>query len=284
MKYFHVDVFSEKSLSGNGLTVVFPNKKIDHQTLLSITQEFKQFETIFIYPSVEEQYPVRIFTVEEELNFAGHPILGAGAVIHKNFHTNKNSVNIDITAASRVIHLTSERRDDAFQVVMDQGEPQFIKTVSYEKYQVIAAVLNLDIQDFHEEYPIEIVSTGLPYMLIPLKKNLGKAKIVIPNFDEVLAQFGAKFVYLFDPKSLECRTWDNEGNVEDVATGSAAGPLCAYLVKNGFKQSGEVINIYQGKYVNRPSRIQGWVSEGKIGKKVFIRGEVAFFGAGELFI
>lgn len=121
-------------------------------------------------------------------------------------------------------------------------------------------------------------------MLVPLKTNLDKAKIVIPNFEGLLSTFGAKFVYIFDPESLECRTWDNAGNVEDIATGSAAGPLCAYLIKNGFRQLNEVINIYQGKYVGRPSLIQGWVSEEKSNKRIFIRGEVSFFGSGELLI
>jgi trans-2,3-dihydro-3-hydroxyanthranilate isomerase len=284
MKYFHVDVFSAKPLSGNGLVVVFPDKELDRQTLLSITQEFKQFETIFIYPQSEEGYPVRIFTVEEELDFAGHPILGAGAVIHKCFYPGKSAIDICFTVSGRKIHISSERMESTFNVVMDQGEPQFPMIVSRENYQDIAAALNINISDFHEGYPVEIVSTGLPYMLVPLQRNLDKAQIVIPNFEGLLTKFGAKFVYLFDPESLECRTWDNAGNVEDVATGSAAGPLSAYLVKNGFRQSGEVINIYQGKYVNRSSLIQGWVSEEKTSKNIFIRGEVALFGSGELFV
>ncbi len=284
MNYFHVDVFSSRPLRGNGLAVVFPNKEIDRQTLLSITQEFKQFETVFIYPRCEESYPIRIFTIEEELDFAGHPILGAGAVIHKYFYPSKGSVDICFTVSGRMIHISSERLKNTFNVVMDQGEPQFLMTVPRENHREIAVALNVSIQDFHEEYPVEIVSTGLPYMLVPLKINLEKAQIATSNFEGLLTKFGAKFVYLFDPETLECRTWDNAGKVEDVATGSAAGPLCAYLVKNGYKQSGEVINIHQGKSVGRPSLIQGWVSEDKTSKRVFIRGEVALFGSGELLI
>jgi len=97
-----------------------------------------------------------------------------------------------------------------------------------------------------------------------------------------LSKLEAKFVYVFDPKTLECRTWDNRGMVEDIATGSAAGPLCAYLVKNGYKKVNEIINIHQGKFVNRPSIIQGWVSQASTSQDVFIRGNVAFFASGEI--
>ncbi|MDD4599533.1 MAG: PhzF family phenazine biosynthesis protein [Negativicutes bacterium] len=284
MNYAHVDVFSAQPLSGNGLTVVFINKEFDCQTLLYITQEFKQFETIFIFPQSKGGYPVRIFTVEEELNFAGHPILGASAVIHRYLYPEQEAVEIYLTVSGRKIYTKSERMQNTYNVIMDQGEPQFLLTVARENYQDIAAALNINIGDLHEEYPVEVVSTGLPYMLVPLKTNLGKTKIIIPNFEGLLNKFGAKFVYLFDPQLLECRTWDNAGNVEDVATGSAAGPLCAYLIKNGFKKLDEIINIYQGKYIGRPSLIQGWATEMESGKRIFIRGEVSFFGEGELFV
>ncbi|MEA4964148.1 PhzF family phenazine biosynthesis protein [Lutispora sp.] len=284
MNYAHVDVFSAQPLSGNGLTVVFINKEFDCQTLLYITQEFKQFETIFIFPQSKGGYPVRIFTVEEELNFAGHPILGASAVIHRYLYPEQEAVEIYLTVSGRKIYTKSERMQNTYNVIMDQGEPQFLLTVARENYQDIAAALNINIGDLHEEYPVEVVSTGLPYMLVPLKTNLGKNKIIIPNFEGLLNKFGAKFVYLFDPQLLECRTWDNAGNVEDVATGSAAGPLCAYLIKNGFKKLDEVINIYQGKYIGRPSLIQVWATEMESGKRIFIRGEVSFFGEGELFV
>lgn len=282
--YFHVDVFSSTPLSGNGLAVVFLDKELDRQTLLRITQEFKQFETIFIYPQSGEGYPVRIFTVEEELDFAGHPILGAGAVVHKYLYPDKLATDIWFTVAGRRIHITSERRESTYSVVMDQGEPDFLLTVPPEHYQEIAAALNVDVLDLHNEYPVEVVSTGLPYLLVPLKRNLAKAQISIPNFAEFLSTFGAKFVYLFEPESLECRTWDNAGKVEDVATGSAAGPLCAYLIKNGFRQLGEVINMYQGEFVGRPSRIQGWVAADNVTRRIFISGEVAFFASGQLYV
>lgn len=281
MKYFHVDVFSSEVLSGNGLTVVFPDKELSNQRLLGIAQEFKQFETIFVYPQSNDGYPIKIFTVEEELDFAGHPIIGAGAVIHKYFYSNLRNVDIIFKIANRKISIKSEMLNNSVKVIMNQGKPQFLMTVSHNNYSDITSALNVGVSDLHKMYPIEVVSTGLPYLIVPLENNLDKAKIIIPDFESLLSQFGAKFIYVFNPETLECRTWDNAGIVEDIATGSAAGPLCAYLVKNGFRKPGEIINISQGRFVNRPSIIQGWIT---VEKEVVLNGEVTFFGLGELLI
>ena len=79
-----------------------------------------------------------------------------------------------------------------------------------------------------------MVSTGLPYLIVPVRaEELAAAEIRVPDFEALLAECGAKFVYVLDPVALEGRTWDNAGRVEDVATGSAAGPAAAYLIHLG---------------------------------------------------
>ena len=95
---------------------------------------------------------------------------------------------------------------------------------------------------------------------------------------------GGQVIAEGNPTTLECRTWDNNGIVEDIATGSAAGPLCAYLVKHGLKKSNEIINIHQGKFINRPSIIQGWTAQISGNTEIFIRGNVSFFASGNLLI
>lgn len=284
MKYFLVDVFAVQPLSGNGLAVVLLDRDLPSQTLLSITQEFKQFETIFVAPKTAAGYPIRIFTVDEELDFAGHPILGAGAVVHEHFYSSQTELEFNFCCADRQISIKTEAVGDYFKVVMNQGIPQFIKTISPADYHLIAAALNVAVPDIDPNYPVEVVSTGLPYLLVPLATNLANARVITAGFETLLGKFGAKFVYLFDPKTLECRTWDNSGRVEDIATGSAAGPLGAYLVKNKFKKAGKVIRISQGSFVDRPSQIEVWLSEDQLNPTVFIAGAVAFFGRGELFI
>jgi PhzF family phenazine biosynthesis protein len=177
----------------------------------------------------------------------------------------------------------STKDQDYFHVNMNQGEPSFINAVDYIHYEEIARYLNLHIDDLHENLPVEVISTGLPYLLVPVKSNLDRCCITGSDFEQYIAHFDAKFVYVFDPEQLECRTWDNCGKVEDVATGSAAGPLCAYLIKHGLKKEHEIIKLKQGRFVNRPSIIKTWQSN--IGDKpnIFIAGDVAFFAKGELY-
>src|SRR5258706_3760972 len=100
---------------------------------------------------------------------------------------------------------------------------------------------------------MQMVSTGLPYLLVPLASGLERAAITHPQFEALLAQIGAKFVYVFDVARLEGRTWDNGGRVEDVATGSAAGPLGAYLVRYCKAVAGQVLTPPQGLLLVRPS-------------------------------
>ncbi|MGE4213191.1 MAG: PhzF family phenazine biosynthesis protein [Anaerotignaceae bacterium] len=285
MKYYHVDVFSLKPMSGNGLTVVFPDRSLDDKELLSIAREFKQFETIFIYDKNQEgSFPVRIFTVDEELKFAGHPIIGACAVIHKLLFSSQNNMEISLDLSGRRLTAQSCYLNKSYNVTMNQGSPQFINEIERKHYNKIANALNIKECDIDDALPVEVISTGLPYLLVPLKSGLAQAKINMGEFESFLAGFEAKFVYVFDSSTLECRTWDNNGVFEDVVTGSAAGPLCAYLVKHGLKKHDEIIDIHQGQFVNRPSIIQGWVTQTSIITEVFIRGDVSFFSAGDLLL
>lgn len=283
MKYYHVDVFSSKPLSGNGLTVVFPQKPLSDQKLLEITREFKQFETIFIYPAKENGiYPARIFTKDEELIFAGHPIIGAGAVVHNLLYSNDKNIEVTFALNKRHIQIQSVKKDESYQVTMNQGKALFIKKVDESYYGQIAKALNVHENDIDKNYSIEVVSTGLPYLLVPLRNNIQNSKITHNSFEAFLSEFKAKFVYVFDTSTLECRTWDNIANIEDVATGSAAGPLCAYLLKNKIKKQDEVIDVHQGKFIERPSIIKGWTSQNEGHKEVFITGEVSFFASGTI--
>ncbi len=194
MNYYHVDVFSSKPLSGNGLTVVSIDKEIDNETLKNITREFKQFETVFLYAEENGQYPIRIFTVEEELEFAGHPVLGTGAVIHKTFYPDVKTKKISINIKGREIIIETEKTGDIYSVTMNQGIPDYINTIKVNDYPEIVKSLNLALSDIDANYHIEVISTGLPYLLVPLSQNIGKCKIIGSNFEQLLNKFNAKFV------------------------------------------------------------------------------------------
>jgi len=279
MRYYHVDVFSDAPLGGNGLTVVFPDAGMDGSAFLEIAREFKQFETSFIYPFRDGAFPVRIFTVDEELPFAGHPLLGSAAVLHRVHFPGAASARVVVSLGCRKVTLESVARGQSgYSVTMNQGEPEFLADIDRSFARDIAQSLALSSDDIDPGYPLEVVSTGLPYLLVPLRSGLDRAHIDRHDFEFFLSGFGAKFAYLFDTRTLECRTWDNDGRVEDSATGSAAGPLAAYLVINGKARKGEAIELSQGRFTGRPAKIECRVEDGS----VFVRGDVAFFAEGEI--
>lgn len=98
----------------------------------------------------------------------------------------------------------------------------------------------------------------------------------------MLEEVDAKFVYVLDVNNIEGRTWDNQGNVEEVATGSAAGPVGAYLYKHNIVNVESEIIISQGRFVDRPSKIK--VSMSTLGEELLVSGNVAILAKGSIFI
>lgn len=280
-RYYHVDVFTSRPAEGNGLAVVFPERDLAAQELLKITREFNQFESIFL-TSREGGHLARIFTRQEELPFAGHPLLGAAAVVHRRQAPEEAELRITLTLGNRPVELLSECTEPRrlYRVTLNQGCPREGAVFPSALRPALAQALGLEEHHLLSSLPLRTVSTGLPYLLIPVTpEGLEKMSIVPGKLAGLVHQAGAHFTYLFDPVSLECRSWDNEGTEEDSATGSAAGPLTAYLHKEGIVSAGQVTALRQGRFVRRPSIIEGWItSEGA----VMIRGSVAFFAEGQI--
>lgn len=212
--------------------------------------------------------------------FAGHPLLGAAAVIH-SLDKKETAKDVNLFVKDRNINLTSKIVGDYYDVTMNQGISKTIYTLSKDEYKSIHAWFSMTEDQIDQDYPLSVLSTGLPYLLIPVKKNLEKIKICINDLEKRLMKFGAKFVYFFDTQTLECRTWDNTGIYEDVATGSAAGPLIAYLVNNNIYKKKQKIIVHQGKYLGRNSEIEGYMDDNN---EVKIIGSVSMFSEGKIFI
>ncbi|MGL6221329.1 MAG: PhzF family phenazine biosynthesis protein, partial [Lacrimispora sphenoides] len=162
MIYYHVDVFSSEILSGNGLTVIFHEEDMSMQYMQAIAQEFKQFETIFLRQTGEKRFRARIFTVEEELDFAGHPILGAMAVIHEKLYAEIQNATAVFELNNKTLQAESVKMEGYFQATMNQGVPGFLGTVEGELVNMFLHALNLTTDHLHPTLPMEVVSTGLP--------------------------------------------------------------------------------------------------------------------------
>ncbi|MBC3832560.1 PhzF family phenazine biosynthesis protein [Undibacterium amnicola] len=255
--YYHVDVFAEKAYSGNGLAVFLHTENWPADFMQTLTQEKQQFESIFLsnIQTTNGYYAsARIFTVEEELTFAGHPILGAAAVLHRTQANDQQQCAWTIQVGEREIAVRSDHRGDHFVCQMNQGKPNIQAALSHTQVAGVLQRLGLQQSDLIRNLPPQIISTGLDYLILPILSDaIDKVQFCGKDLEQELAKLGAKFVFIFDVQEREIRTWDNAGKVEDIATGSAAGPAAAYLYAHGLVQSDQSITIQQGRFRHRPS-------------------------------
>ncbi|HEY3521597.1 MAG TPA: PhzF family phenazine biosynthesis protein, partial [Rhodanobacteraceae bacterium] len=230
--YTHVDVFSPRPYSGNSLAVFLDAAGIDGAQMAAITKELRHFESIFLQPSTEDPRTcsARVFDLNEELDFAGHPLIGAACALHDSRRA-ADRENWIFRLKTRTVTVATERRSAGrYFAVLDQGPAEFLGAPEPSRLAEIAAWFSLDADDLDETLPPEIVSTGLRYLVVPLRGDaLTRARIAIPDLERKLAGMGAQFAYLLDTGQLEARHWNNDGAIEDVATGSGAGCAAAYL-------------------------------------------------------
>ena len=233
----------------------FLNRNLDDKEMQLITREMRHFESIFLYPLnfSNTKFRAKIFTLEEELDFAGHPILGAACAIHDKYFPNQPEARTNFKLNIKSLDITTKKHSTYYSAMMEQGAPEFITEVPSTLVNDFLAAFNLS-PDNLARLPLEVISTGLSYLIVPLVSGLEQIKH--HNVSHLLSKIKAKFVYFYDINRQEGRTWDNNGIIEDIATGSAAGPLSAYLVKHGIHKTGEIITINQGSFLNRPSVIE----------------------------
>jgi trans-2,3-dihydro-3-hydroxyanthranilate isomerase len=259
LTFHHVDVFSDEPMGGNGLTVVHAPSPRDPLLMQRITRELRQFETIFLFEEDANGATARIFTEEEELFFAGHPVLGAAAVLHQRHRPQDVAATWVLRVGGRplTVHVQQTGRPTVLDASMNQGAASTSATLTDTQRLDFAAVLGVPRAELHETLPAQVVSTGLPYLVLPVSApGLALSRVAVPDLEERLGAVGAKFVYVLDPEAPEGRTWDNGGRVEDVATGSAAGPAAAYLISHDVQSSGRPFRISQGRFTGRPSSIR----------------------------
>lgn len=279
--YFHIDVFSHTPYSGNSLPVFPDVSGLSAEQMLSITQELRHFEAIFLEPTDQvNTVRARVFDLFEELAFAGHPIIGAAAVLH---HISRlaepQTWRIELPA--KVVSITTERTGRGFAGLLDQGTPEFLGLVT--ERDRFAQAFGLTPEDLRPDLPLEVVSTGLRYLIIPVRAGRLERARIVRDLTEILHGVNAQYGVLFDETALEVRHWSNDGLIEDIATGSAAGTIGAYCLRHGLAQSGEFFFLKQGRFVGRPSvlRVQ---SEGtsQAVQTVKVGGDAVLVGSGTL--
>jgi len=280
-KFTLCDVFATQAYSGNSLAVFMDNDPLSSAQMLTMTQELRHFESIFISEE-NSRLKARIYDLFEELPFAGHPIIGAACCLHRRAGVDWPQNWVFDLAGDRSVTVKTIYEEGHYIGTLDQGRPDFLSTVPDSAKGEIAGAFNLRLEDI-SPLPLEVISTGLKYLVVPVTGGLETARITMRDLEEKLAQLGAEFAYLIDVNRFEGRHWNNDGIVEDIATGSAAGVVGAYALRHGLVQAETPFILRQGHFIGRPSEIRIEVfGTSQDVTKVTVSGAVAFVGRGEV--
>lgn len=291
LNFFIVDVFAETKYSGNQLAVFTGAGKLSTALMQRITQEINYSETTFITDEKEIHggYNVRIFTPAQEVPFAGHPTLGTAYIIQREIiKAPVAQVNLNLQVGQ--ITVTLDYHDGVVKLLqMQQKPPTFGQVLDAS---ALAEVLNLEESEINHKFPCQEVSTGIPFILVPLKNHdaLKRAKVNIDKYFKLIETTEAKCIFIFCPETnypenhLSARMFaDYLGVPEDPATGSANGCLAGYLVKyRYFGEDSIDVRVEQGYEIDRPSLLLLKAHQQANGEiSVFVGGSVQMVAKGE---
>jgi len=306
-RFLQFDVFTDRSFCGNHLAV-FPNAEgIPDEQMGKIAREMNLSETVFVLNSEADEAlrRLRIFTPAREIPFAGHPIVGTWAALaglgvvpvpdggngwQRIFH----EVGIGI------LPVDIEFKDgQPVQVVMTQGKFEIINEIDDPHEQAeVARALGLAREDLDENLPIQVITTGLSCLAVPIRSlaDLRDIRVDAALLTDIYQRYGGTGCHAFTRETIEvgesrahARFFAPADNIpEDPATGSACGALGGYLIHHGAlslepDEGRYKFVIEQGDFINRPSRINldvkgqtGNVEEVKVGGSAVLvaRGEV----------
>ena len=274
LDYFVLDVFSDRRLAGNPLAVMIDSQGLGTESMQAIARETNLSETTFIErrdPKVErrEGVRVRIFTTEEELPFAGHPTLGTASLLRAiapecvadntvRLALNVGTVPVRFESASREFELWPLRGE------MTQRDPEFGEVLDSA---IVASLIGLEVADLNPLLPVQVVSTGTAFAIVPLRTSLSLARLRVQQeaASSFLRAYGARWFYVLGPDAALSTTHADPSSTwrarmqfnggEDPATGSAAGCAISHLVNRGVVASGDAVRLLQGIEMKRPSEI-----------------------------
>lgn len=271
MDYHVVDVFAEAPLAGNPLTVLPDAGGLPDALMQALARETNHSETTFVAPLRDGAWPTRIFTPAAELPFAGHPMLGTAHVLRRRHGL--DGVVLETRAGRIPVRAEGDR------LWMTQNTPAFGPLLPAERF------LNVEAAG-----PAQVVSTGTPMALVPVQGSdaVREARLDADAYRAAgLPEVACVYVFALDhdiPGALvHARSFgDFVGIREDPATGSAAGPLAAYLVEQGLAGGGAEVEgwVAQGIEMGRPSRLDVRARNGSDGWLVEVGGRVVDVATG----
>ena len=303
-RFLQLDVFTDRLFGGNQLAVFPDGRGLSSDTMQAIAKEMNFSETTFVLPPGESDendqsgtdMRVRIFTPGSELPMAGHPTIGTTFALARTgvLAPGRDRVVFGLGVGPTPVTMTWNDRDLSF-AWMTQSRPVFSEVVVDRA--CAAAALGVPVAAVADATPVQVVSCGLPYVLVPLATRAAVDSAVLDRaaYDRLVAPLGADVngVFLFSTEADDRATAYSRmfapavGVQEDAATGSASGPLGCYLVRHNLvprEQAGAMLSL-QGVKMGRPSHVHMSIGvDGADIQSVQVGGSSVLAGEGTLYI
>ncbi len=279
-----IDVFTSRRLQGNPLSVFTDARGLSDAEMQDLARETNLQETTFVFPqdtATEREHgvKVRIFVPEEEISFGGHPTLGTAMVL-RNLRLARNKpgapepenvseITLDLKVGKVPVSFREVSPGSVFGE-MRQVPPVFGPV---HDRNTVAALLDLKPSDIADEWPIQTISTGLPFAVVPFKQlsTLQSLRLDLRKVGAYLERQGHNTGFYYVTRDTRdsgvgLRARSIYANGEDPATGSAAGCTAAWMVRYGIAKPEQTVHIQQGVEMKRPSQL--FVRASREGEKV----------------
>ena len=291
LEYALVDVFADRAFEGNQLAIFPDARGLTDVQMQALARETNLSETTFILPGDPAQEArdgvrVRIFTTDEELPFAGHPTLGTASWLHLNHPTLRGAASLRLVLNVGPIEVRFRPADSGPGVYATMRQPDPVFGQEHPR-EAVAEVLGLPVEALDARYPVQTVSTGMPFCVVPVVSVKALAGLETRQREAVryLLASDAKFFYCLAPEGSGFRARMQFYAGEDPATGSAAGCAAAWLVRHGLVPGGTPVEIRQGVEMLRPSRITVEAShKGESISDVFVSGRTIPVASGRFLL
>lgn len=287
LHYRLVDVFTQTPLEGNPLAVFFDARGLDDLTMRKIAREMNLSETTFVFPAERPDSiaRVRIFTPASEMAFAGHPTIGTAWVLREIGGVAKSERRF---ALHENVGLVDIRIDEGECPLIWLRTPPISNLREYDPARCAAAV-GLDRGDLLDGVPCRALSAGNPNVYVALRDRAAVDR-ARPDSVALRALFAGEApacVFIFAPtaEGAYSRMFAEElGVVEDPATGSATGPLAAFMMAHGLAPSRDGTRFVseQGTKMGRRSLLHVLIDGERGANGIDVGGHVAPVATAEM--
>jgi trans-2,3-dihydro-3-hydroxyanthranilate isomerase len=272
LSYVVVDVFTDTPLTGNQLAVFTDARGLDSELMQALAKETNFSETTFVLPPEQGgTVKVRIFNPDEEMPFAGHPVLGTAWVLAQPLQRGV----VELETGKGIVPVELDR-DESGALVFGRMEQPVPEIRALEETEPLFATLGID----GSTLPVELYDNGATHILVTLES--AEAVAALAPDPAAIARFGVTGVNCIAGAGA---LWKNRmfwPRGEDPATGSAAGPIACHAARHGLAGWGEWVEIVQGVEIGRPSTLYALADGGEGGiERVLCAGRAVVVARGE---